>query len=241
LVCDPDDWLEDNAIEILHKKAVENDLDIVIGEKYIIYNDGERKYSKNTNKFYELKPNLVYDGENVEKFSFCPQSPHSKLYRTACLKEINFPHKVSYTDNNLFILALKFSNRIMKIDIPLSYYLIDRPGNTMTDRKPKVVLDQITVWNYIFEQIDENDEYIIYWLYKQLKYFTKLYYKNSNNFLNDEILKELLNIRRKFLPFYKRTKNFFTKSFIDRLEIDIIFASEKSYKRYLKFRKFIKK
>lgn len=241
LVCDPDDWMEPNAVETLYLKAKENNLDLVMGEKYLVYNDGERKYSKNNNEFYNLESNYAYTDKNIEKFAFCPVSPHSKLFKVSCLKNIIFPHKVSYTDNILFLVALKYSNRIMKIDVPLSYYLIDRPGNTMTDRKPKSVLDRIIVWNSILNQIDSKDEYIIFWLYKQLKYFTKLYCNNSEDFLKDELFEKLLKARNRFLPFYKETKNKFTKGIVNKLEIYMVFHSEKSFIRYIKFRKFIKK
>ena len=34
LICDPDDWLSNDAIEVLYNKAQKNDLDIVVGCKY---------------------------------------------------------------------------------------------------------------------------------------------------------------------------------------------------------------
>lgn len=241
LVCDPDDWMEPNAVEVLYKKAQNNNLDIVIGEKFLIYVDGEKEYCKNKNQFYKLKSDVVYTGNDIEKFSFCPPSPHSKLFRVSCLKNIIFPHNVSYTDNILFLLALKNSKRVIKIDVPLSYYLIDRPGNTMTDRKPKSVLDRLVIWNSVFDQINENDEYIIYWLYKNLKYFTKLYYLNSKDFMKDELIEELLKARKRFEPFYKSTRNRFTKGIVNKIEIYMIFKSQKSFLYYIKIRKFLNK
>ena len=241
LVCDPDDWLEPNAIEILYENANNNNLDITIGEKYLIYNDGEKKISKNINHFYNIKNNYVYTGHEIEKISFCPQSPHSKLFRTKCLKNIIFPYNVSYTDNNLFILALKYSKRVMLIDKPLAYYLIERPGNTMTDKKPKAVMDRIVMWNYIFNQINNNDEFIIYWLYKNFKYFSKVYYTNSNNFMYDDIFDELLKSRKRLLPYYKRIRKNFTKGIFAKIEIDLIMHGEATYKSYLKIRRILKK
>ena len=241
MVCDPDDWLEPDAVEILYKNAKNYNLDLVIGEKYLIYNDGEKKISRNVNPFYNIKSNFVYEGNDIEKISFCPQSPHSKLFRTECLKNIIFPHKVSYTDNNLFILALKNSKRVMLIDKSLSYYLIERPGNTMTDKKPKAVMDRIVMWNYIFNQVNSDDEFIIYWLYKNFKYFTKVYYTNSKKFMNDDILDELLKSRKRLLPYYSCIKNGFIKGILAKVEVDLIMHSETTYKFYLKIRKIINK
>ena len=48
LICDPDDWLKEDAIEVLYKKATTDNLDIVVGSKYLVYNDNSEEVYDNS-------------------------------------------------------------------------------------------------------------------------------------------------------------------------------------------------
>ena len=74
---------------------------------------------------------------------------------TFITKNIKFPHKVSFTDLLLYIIALNNAKRVMYTSKPLSYYLVDRPGNSMTDTKPKVFDYHITVFTSIIAQLNK--------------------------------------------------------------------------------------
>ncbi len=240
LICDPDDWIEENAIELLYNAAETNNLDVVIADKYLVYNDGEIVVDKVENKFYEMVPNKIYEN-NIEEWAFVAPSPHAKLYKVENIKNIKFPYKTSYTDLVLFCIALKNCKRIMYLNKPLAYYLLERPGNTRTDRKPKAVKDHITVWKSIFEQIDSSDKKIVFRLYKELKYITKVYYRNSESLFKDELFTEIQDIRKELLPYLGMIKKEFLKSFGDKIEYNMIFSSKTKLKLYILFRKLINK
>lgn len=161
LICDPDDWLREDAIERLYNTALDNDLDITIGSKYLVYNDNEEEDYDNS-KFYNchLEANKSY--YITDAFYFLQPSPHSKLYKTKICKKIQFPKKVSFTDYLLYLLALSNAKRVMYLDEALSYYLVDRPGNSMTDTKPKVFEDHKKVLLSTLEQIKPNYNEVIY-------------------------------------------------------------------------------
>ena len=161
LICDPDDWLKEDAVEVLYKKATSNNLDIVVGSKYLVYNDNSEEVYDNS-KFDGCKcvPNMVY--EITDEFYFLQPSPHSKLYRTEICKNIKFPKKVSFTDYLLYLLALCNAKRVMYIEDALSYYLVDRPGNSMTDTKEKVFEDHKIVLESVLSQIKPEYNRVIY-------------------------------------------------------------------------------
>ena len=161
LICDPDDWLKEDAIEVLYDKAISNDLDIVVGSKYLVYNDNsEEVYDNSKFSGCKCRPYQVYTETN--DFYFLQPSPHSKLYRTKICKGIKFPKKVSFTDYLLYLLALENAKKVMYIEDALSYYLVDRPGNSMTDTKEKVFEDHKIVLESVLSQIKPEYNKVIY-------------------------------------------------------------------------------
>lgn len=209
LVCDPDDWLDENAIEILYSKAKESSLDIVVGSKYLVYNDNNEMVYDDS-KFYNchVKSNEVYT--KIDEFYYLQPSPHSKLYKTKICKNIKFPKKVSFTDYLLYLLALSNSKRVMYIDDALSYYLVDRPGNSMTDTKPKVFEDHNQVLLSLMGQIKSTYNKTIYsrifFQFRNVLIFlnttasleTKKIYKEK--YL--ELLKKLIPYKKEILKYY---------------------------------------
>ena len=175
LICDPDDWLEENAIEILYNLISTKNVDIAIGEIYKIYKDSKSgELSLGTHKSYHIEPNKVYN--DLSNFYFFRPTPHAKLYKTELAKNIKFPHKVSYTDNVLFDVYLSNSKSAIYVDTPLAYYFFDRPGNTMGEFdnnvfKQKTFEAVLTVFESIINQLYEesySNPYAYYRVYCEL-------------------------------------------------------------------------
>lgn len=255
LVCDPDDWLREDAIEILYKKATENNLDIAFGSYYYVYsNDNEEKYTDGSCFSHVFVPtsNEVYTGEDVYKFAFLTPSPHAKLYRTKIAKKIEFPHKISFTDYILYIVSLMNAKRVMHIDEGLAYYLIDREGNSMSDNKPKIGDFHYKVFTSIIKQYNnmKNITFDSFYYRMFLHYIfinseiTKIPnyqdYKEKRN-LSYEILKICSNNRKKIYPYLKYEKgkrNIVLKLLLNPLTRKTIFLyiSNKNYKKIEKQR-----
>lgn len=158
LVCDPDDWLREDAVEKLYNAAIKNDLDIVYGGYHFVYSgDNEEVYTRGTcYKFiFDPESDKVYSGEDVFNFAFLTPSPHAKLYRTKNCKRIKFPHKISFTDWILYLVSLMKCKKIMHIDEGLAYYLIDREGNSVSDVKPKIADYHYQVFTSVVEQYNK--------------------------------------------------------------------------------------
>ena len=237
IICDPDDWLEENALEVLYKTAEKENLDLVVGDKYEVYSDNDEiNYKSSLEDSIHLKPNTVYTSiRDIQLFSFLLVSPHAKLYKTAISKKIKFPRHVSYTDYILYLLSLAEAKRVEYINKPLAFYLIDRPGNTTTDSNPKIILYLIKVWNSAYKQLSNyNNVDILWWrMYAELelilsKYASISMNKKEMNFYMNEIeamvyrlMKYRKNIKKvapnniKFrLFFYGVTNKFTCKIFI---------------------------
>lgn len=200
LVCDPDDWLETTALEELHEIAEKEDLDITVGDKYNIYLENRSK--KNIKSFQPvlgIEPRQVYtDKSDIQKFAFGEVSPHAKLYKTEITRNIKFPHKVSYTDTILYVMAVANAHKIAYLDKPLANYLIDRPGNTMTAQTEAKLKNTIVVWDSMYEQLREQfnqqkAEALIYFLYLEAKIILKteanLPSKGYKNKYSDDVIR----------------------------------------------------
>lgn len=205
LICDPDDWLSSNSLEELHNIANNTDADIVVGDKYYVYeNTKDMEYAKVYPDFLNIVPGKVYIyPKEIRRFAFGSVSPHAKLYKTKICKNIKFPHGVSYTDQLLYIVSLSYAKKITYINKPLAYYLTDREGNTVTDKSVKALDDTITVWKSISTQIGKNtdDNILYFWIYVQFKNILNLYAtyeKNQITRKQEESIESCLDILDKY-------------------------------------------
>ncbi|MGI5990074.1 MAG: glycosyltransferase family 2 protein [Lachnospiraceae bacterium] len=126
LICDPDDWLEKNAVEILIRTMQSYNTDLVVGRKNVVYLDGTIK--SDSNDFKILHSNVLY--HDFINFLTIPCSPHSKLYKKNLCVDIKFPNKINNTDYLLYQVYLTKIKSAVYLDQALSNYFIDRPGNT---------------------------------------------------------------------------------------------------------------
>ncbi len=228
LICDPDDTLEENAVETLLNLAKISGADITIGAKTFVYEDSkDRDYDLAYNKeFVTLKTDTVYKSSTKEfdDLFFIDPSPHAKLYRTELAKEIKFPEHVGYTDNLLFYISLLNSKKVIYTNKALANYLVNRTGNTMTDVSYKAMNGQILVFKTILTHADKLKDvrdifyYRMFESYKFMLYqsrrmnCTKEEYETALNYLGT-FVEKLCDYEKEIKPLYKK----YTKcSFIER-------------------------
>lgn len=150
LICDPDDWLDKDALMKLYNCAVTNDTDIVVGDKYNVYSADMKPIIRRVKpkKLHQISPNKVYTNrKNIQYFAFFDPSPHAKLFKTSIVRNTTFPHHVSFTDFLLYLSALANTDKICYYNEPLAYYLLDRPGNSVTDQRLSTIKAHMVVWN----------------------------------------------------------------------------------------------
>ena len=167
LICDPDDYLQPDALSTLYDLAMNNQADLVVGAKTFIYNDdSEGDYDLSYSDDYVKLDNLPYvvKTKRFDDLFFIDPSPHSKLYKKSLVGDIMFPYKVGFTDNLLFYIGLLNADKVMYTNKSCSFYLVDRVGNTMTDIKPAIIDAHVLVFKEIIKQTND------------LEYVTPIFY-----------------------------------------------------------------
>jgi len=243
LICDSDDWLSVDCLEKLFNTVKKDDIDVVIADRYEVYNNCDKYvYKSNLNhSLYKMIPRVKYIQEDLQKFAFYMVSPHAKLYKTSIVKRLKFPRKVNYSDFLLYMYALDKAKSVIYIDIPLAYYFIDRPNNSMTSRNIK---DYLIVWKNVFNNINHNSSYLMYRLFIQLKFILR---ENSLTIEKKENMSEICNCFNLLKDYKKvilkvvrkKSDKFLIYLFFNRFLLNIV--SRVYMKMYYIYYKYIKK
>lgn len=129
---DPDDWLEENAVEILYEKALQTQCEIVCASLYFNYPqkqvqmrmaaDGTKEYlvAQNMNFLLEYVMYASKPGKEIDL-----GNPVAKIYRAAYLKEnqVRFPVGLKMCEDKIFNLyAVRHAEKICLMDLPLYHY-----------------------------------------------------------------------------------------------------------------------
>ena len=200
LICDPDDYLSSDALSTLIDYKNKTNADLVVGAKYLVYEDSDEEIydASYNNEFGKLIDKKVYTrgDKDFEMLYFLEPSPHAKLYKRDIVKNIKFPIKVSYTDNLLYFYTLNKINTVVYCEKAISYYLINRSGNTRTDLKPTIIDSWVKVFNSIMEQV--SDALPIFY-YRMFESFYSIYYKIDNIAGDEKVKLEKYDILYSFL------------------------------------------
>lgn len=138
LYVDGDDWLADNAIEIITKYLnAHGEVDMLCFDYYAYYDDDHKKLvSFNA-------PSEVIDGLSFFKRSSFKMTAWSKVYRKSFLETINlnFLDGRLHEDLSYTIPLCLCAKRVGYINSPLYYYRQNRDGSIMKKISYKNVLD----------------------------------------------------------------------------------------------------
>lgn len=199
LICDPDDWLSTDSIQELITIAEEDNLDLVVGDKFNVFEGTDiQEYQPTFPKDLNIKPHHIYKKDkDIQRFAFGQVSPHAKLYRTELANGLKFPHHVSYTDFLLYTLFLAKAKRVEYINKPLAYYLIDRKGNTNTSTNPSKINDYLIGWESTMNQLPLNQannlDEILFRMFLQLKFILGEYSRTEKVDFNSKYFQKIYN------------------------------------------------
>ena len=138
LFVDADDMLTDNAIEVLMRKSVETDADIVEGE-YI-------KFDNN------IKPDIHKNIICETKSSRLNGYPWGKVVKAEKWVELCFPKGYLYEDTIISTLLIPGSRKIIKIPNIVYYYRNNPKGISENTVKKKEVMDTLYITQSCFEE-----------------------------------------------------------------------------------------
>jgi len=244
LICDPDDYLDKEAVKTLLDLAAVSEADLTVGAKMIFHEDNAlREYDASYNTgFVKLKTNTVYHRGTAEfdDLFFINPSPHAKLYRKELAAGIRFPEHVGYTDNLLFYISLLNADKVVYTDKPLAYYLVNRTGNTMTDISTKAMLGQISVFREIAMQSQACASISPMFYYRMFESFKFMLYQTRRMDGSKEDLAAVLDALQLFLndltPYHKEILPLYRKytkaQILERLRDEALISPARSRSAY---------
>ena len=151
---DSDDYLREDACEILFNKAEKDKLDLVITNFYRIEEETENRQEIVIPKF----PNTTLK-ENKDLLLKVNLAPWNKLYKTDLLKKnkIKFVEDLKYEDAPFVIEAMDKAKKIGQVQDCLNYYIIHK--NSETTIRDKRVFDIIKIVDKIRTYFSQKKEF----------------------------------------------------------------------------------
>ena len=141
---DSDDYLKEDACEILFKKAEKEKLDLVICNYYKVDEETDKKEIIEIKEFKNTKLK-----DNKELLLNVNLAPWNKLYKRDLIKKnkIKFVENLKYEDAPFVVETMDKAKRIGQVTEALNYYVIHKNSETtIRDRK---VFDIIKIVNII--------------------------------------------------------------------------------------------
>lgn len=66
LICDPDDYIDDNCIKTLYNAAEKYNTDLVVADKYLVYKNSEKKQYSSSNNKEIIVPYKRYEKKTIK-------------------------------------------------------------------------------------------------------------------------------------------------------------------------------
>lgn len=210
---DSDDYLKNNACEILYKSVEKTDADLAICDFYKIYDSGvEEKI-----KLLSFKPTTLRKTPSlVNKINL---APWNKLYKKELItkNKIKFVENLKYEDAPFVIEAFSKAGKIIKVDEYLNYYLIH--GNSETTVRDKRCFDILKIIDLIRKNT-KNEAYLQEEINKLTVRIITNYTIQQRNQKDKNVgldfIDEAFSYLEKEVPDYKNNKYFKNRSILKR-------------------------
>lgn len=167
-VIDSDDYIEPDMIEVIYKKAIEEDADIVISDMIMEYTDRteilQDYLSSDENEHFT---DII---KNEQSHSFlCDKLVHRSLYLRA---DCRVPEGLNYyEDRHVMSRIFYFAKKIVKVDRAF-YHYVHYNSLAITKTKGSMHFENVVrFWNLFDEFLKEHNEYD---KYKEIMAFPKM-------------------------------------------------------------------
>ena len=171
---DSDDWIDFNMVEVMYKKAEENNIDLVMCSYIREFKDHSKE------KIFNLPEEIIYKEDKVKNELLRKlvgpvkeelSNPEmldalgtvwGKLYRTDILKEnkIKFVDlkEIGSAEDTLFnIFTFNYLSKVMFLNKPMYHYWRDNPKSVTSQYNPKLKEQRKVFFKYISDFIKENN------------------------------------------------------------------------------------
>lgn len=187
LFLDSDDWLERNAVQILHDSIIEGNYDLVIAGIILDFTD-QSKDSINIslkNKTYNTSREYL---EDFPKYRQCGIFGYSvnKIYKSEIIKKNNiFFDEYTFAEDLFYMFnILRYFDRIKIINNLLYHYVHNNPTSLSKSKR-----DELKTMNLIYDKTVEfllsMDVYTV-----NEKYISNGYIESLSNYILNYVFKE---------------------------------------------------
>ena len=213
---DSDDYLEENACEVLYEKIDKEKLDLVVCDFYRVVNDSKiiEKITSFKNTSLKDNPNLLL---NVNL------APWNKIYRSDLIKNnnIKFIEDLKYEDAPFVALSLLKSKKIGKVDKTLVYYTIhEKSETTVRDERIFDIIKIVDIIRSYFKDYSWSREVIDTLTIKILVNYNIQGRNIKDKDIRNKFIDETFSYLEKNIPNYKSNIYFkersMLKSFIEK-------------------------
>lgn len=210
---DSDDYIKNNMIENLYNKMVEYDVDISICNVVQVNEIGEIIHSPNiTNSIKKMDSkqyvSLLYNKDSINGY------PVNKLIKSSCTKDIRFDEKIKHLEDWEYLCRLsKNVKNVVYDDNDYYYYYVMRNSSAVHQKfNESWTTDLIARERHIefVKLYNEHDRDRFYFDYV-ITALNTLGLHHMNKMLTKEEKQKLINIKKKYYPIIKHSKNL-TKS-----------------------------
>ena len=200
---DSDDYLKKEACEILYKKAITTNSDLVICDFYKIYDSGKVE-DINLPSFKETtlkkRPTIINE-VNL--------APWNKIYKRELITKNNlkFVENLKYEDAPFVIDAFVNAKKIAKVDEKLNYYVIH--GNSETTVRDKRCFDILKIIDLIRKGTEDKKLTV-----RIITNYTIQQRNQKEKKVGMEFIDTAFSYLKKEVPDYKKNKYFKNRSLI---------------------------
>ena len=201
---DSDDYVEENACEILFNNIVNTNSDVVVSDFYIVKGDEKEKFDISNFDVSSLK-------NNPKILNIVNTAPWNKIYKRDLIinNNIRFPENLKYEDAPFVLECLDKANKISKLNLYTYDYIIHNNSET-TVRDERVfdlfkILDIIRNYfsnkSYIKEELDN---YIV----KMLMNYNIQQRNQKDKTIAMKFIDDSFEYLEKYVPNYKKNRYF---------------------------------
>lgn len=195
---DSDDYIDETTLEKFYNKAVQEDLDIVVCDTIMQYEDHS----------YVLHSNLHYTTDPVRAYIFAHPMACTRFVRKTVMDQFDFEKGIFYEDLNVTPTYVTVSDKVGFLEEPL-YYYVQRQASIMNQLKfSEKLLDIFRVLEHVKQVFQEKQLFEKYHDEIEYLYLIHLLRSATLRFLQyqdtEEVLKRIPLLIKKEFPNWKQ-------------------------------------